>query len=194
MSYLKQYPKMAYASLGLLASAVALFWADWVTVKQPSLAGVLMQMVPELKNGGISFADGRSLVAELARLSEDLNSTLGAYLGSDAKTVLSVIGILNIVFQLLFFGTILAAGYCVYARLTWKSGLKEGIYFLFFLGDLAMMYFLMSQLNSLLGKGTFGIGIWGFAAFGCALLSEILWEEASFHTPKPGSEAAAKEV
>lgn len=188
MSYMKQYPKMAWASLILLAAAVALFWADWVTLKQASLAAALIKIVPGLSDGGISFADGRSLTAQLAKLSDYL-SGFGVYLGENAATVLTMIKIINVAVQLLFFGTILAVGYCVYARWTWKSGLKEGIYFPFFIGDLVVMVLLMNQLNSLLGAGTFGIGIWGIVALGCALLSEILWEEASFNVPKPSTEA-----
>lgn len=188
MNYYKRYPKMAYASLALLAAAVVLLWADWATLKQVSVVGFLAQAIPALKNGGLSFAGMYSLISSLNKLGNELNGILGGYVGEDLQTVFTMLKVLNAVVLILLAGTILAAVYCVYARLTWKSGLKEGIYFLFFIGDLAMMVLLVSQLNGLLGAGTFDIGIWGIAAVVCALLSEILWEEASFNTPKPGTE------
>jgi len=50
------------------------------------------------------------------------------------------------------------------------------------------MFVLANMLNKV-SAGAFKMGTWGFVALGCALLSEILWEEASFNTPKPGTDA-----
>ena len=185
MEKMKRYPKLALASLILLIAALAMFWANWMTLKQSSMLRILTSVIPALENGGISFAEGRSLIGDLSQLSKNVGSILGLYADTNANSALSPISVLNIAYQVLFFGSFLAVVYCIYARLTWKSGLIEGIYFLFFIGDMVIMNYLMTQLNSICGSGTFRLSAWGFIALVCALLSEILWEEASFNTPNP---------
>lgn len=185
MNRLNRFPKMAWASLILLMVAIAMLWMDWITLKQTSLLNLLLSQIPALENGGVSFAEGRSLMGQLADLSTDFNQILGQYTGKAGSTAHTLITVLNISYQILFFGTLVSAIYCVYARLRWHSGLKEAIYFPLFIGNLVIAYFLMNQLNKLCGSGCFGFSIWGFVALFFALLSEILWEEASFNTPNP---------
>lgn len=185
MDYLKRFPKMAYASLALLVAAVTFMWADWVTLAG---TGAFVEFFSNIK-GGISFAGGYSVAKEVADLCKRANELFGGLLGGSAKAAVTLVSMLSIAYVVLFIGTIAAVGYCIYARLKWKEGLREGIYFLFFAGDVGMMFVLTSVLNKIAGITAFKMGIWGFVALGCALLSEVLWEEASFNTPKPGTEA-----
>lgn len=185
MDYLKRYPKMAYASLGLLVAASLLMWADWITIDRSSVLGSLIQWVSNM-GSGISFADGRLVARELADLSKQVSSLFGGVLGNGAKNAFDLLRVLSIAYIVLFVGTIAAVGYCIYARLRWEAGLREASYFMFFAADIGVMYLLVNTLNKV-SDGTFKMGIWGFVALGCALLSEILWEEVSFNTPKPGT-------
>lgn len=186
MEYLKKYPKMAYASLGLLVVAVLLMWTDWLVIGQGSVVGSLLQWGTNM-GGGISLAEGCSVALDLAELSKRANSLYSGLVGGTQETI-SLVQVLCIAYIALFCGTIASVGYCFYARLKWASGLREGIYFLFFAGDIGAMFLLLNMLNKV-SAGTFKMGAWGFVALGCALLSEILWEEASFNTPKPGTAA-----
>lgn len=185
MNKMKKYPKLALASLMLLIVALAMFWVSWVNLKQTSFVRLLESAIPALNNGGISFAEGRTLIIQLTQLSRKTGSLLGQYAGSDVNSAISLITLLSITYQVLFFGTILSVAYCIYSRLKWKGGLSEAVYFLFFLGDVLIMYLLSNQLNTICGSGTFILSPWGFIALGCSLISEILWEEASFNTPNP---------
>lgn len=192
MEKMKRYPKLMWVSFALLIAALAMFWMEWITLKQPSMASLLAATLPELSDGSLSFAEGRSLMGQLSELVRNVNSMLGAF-GSDAvDSAVSLLTVLNIAYQVLFFGSFVAVGYCIYARLAWHNGLKEAIYFVVFLGNILIMYFLMSQLNSIAGSDSFGFGIWGIASLVCGLLSEILWEEASFNTPNPMMETSEK--
>ena len=186
MEYLKRYPKMAYASLGLLIVAVLLMWTDWLVIGQASVVGALLQWGTNMGDG-ISFAEGCSVALDLAELSKSANSLYSGLVGGAQETI-SLVQVLCIAYIALFCGTIAAVGYCFYARLKWASGLREGIYFLFFAGDIGAMFLLLNMMNKV-SAGTLKMGAWGFVALGCALLSEILWEEASFNTPKPGTAA-----
>ena len=191
MEYLKRYPKMAYASLGLLIVAVLLMWAEWINVDRASVAASLLQWASNMKNG-ISFAGGCSVAMDLSELSKKASDLYGGILGG-GQNMFGMVRILCVAYIVLFCGTIAAVGYCFYARLKWESGLREGVYFLFFAGDLGAMFVLANVLNKV-SAGAFKMGAWGFVALGCALLSEILWEEASFITPKPGTEAWNKRM
>lgn len=179
MEKLKRYPKMALASLALLIVTLLMFFMDWITVKQPSLITMLTSYIPVLSDGSLSFVEGLSLMGSLNDLSNGVSQLLGQ------NNLSSLITVLSIAYHILFWGSILAVIYCFYARVKWHSGLREGIYFLFFIGDTILMYMLMEQLNTLCGAGTFGLTPWGIFAVVCALLSEILWEEVSFNTPNP---------
>lgn len=179
MEKMKRYPKMALASLALLIVTLLMLFMNWITVKQPSFVTMLALYIPVLSDGSLSFAEGLSLMGSLNDLSTGVNQLVGQ------NEIGGMITVLNIAYQILFWGSILAVIYCIYARLKWQSGLREGTYFLFFVGDIFLMYMLMDQLNTLCGAGTFGLTPWGILAAVCALLSEILWEEASFNTPNP---------
>lgn len=179
MEKLKHYPKLAIGSLVLLVVALLMFFLSWITVKQASLLTILASQIPALSDGALSFVEGLSLVGKLSRFSS------GVGLLVDDTGIGTLITILTVAYHILFWGSILSVIYCFYARLNWHSGLREGIYFLFFIGDIGIMYFLMDQLNKFVGAGTFGLAPWGIIAAVCALLSEIFWEEASFNTPNP---------
>lgn len=154
---------------------------NWVIVKQPTLLSMIASALPELNDGGISFAEGRLLMGELSGIS----STIGAFMGKANDSAFKLLELLNFVYQLLFFGSFLAIAFSFYARLTWKSGLSEAIYFPVFIGNVVIIYLLIVQLNTLCGCGSFRISAWAIACVVCGLASEILWEEASFNTPNP---------
>lgn len=176
MTKIKQYPKQAIVSLVLLAVSLMLIWTNWINLNDlPGLA----QVVPELQDGGLSFFDGHSFPGILSEL-ERIDSS-PYYLEAPNQTI---VNLLSYAHQIMLICTVLSVLYCAYARLAWKSGYSEGIYFLIFIGDFGLMFLMMNELNSIFIEKIFSIGFGGIAALICALISEILWEEASFNTPK----------
>jgi len=111
MEYLKRYPKMAYASLGLLIVAVFFMWTDWINVEQASVVGSLLQWGTNM-GGGISFAEGCSVAMDLAEVSKKANSLFGGLLGGGAQETISLVQVLCVAYIALFCGTIAAVGYC----------------------------------------------------------------------------------
>lgn len=173
MEKMKRFPKLATASLALLGVALILLWMDWLQMDlQASIVSSLLSL-SELNSGGLSFVEGLTLIGKLT-------STLDSF-GVSSE----FLSLLYIIYLACFIGTLLSVFYCVYARVKWHQGLKEGIYLIVFLADLALYYVFMSQLNEVFGSNHFSISVWALAAVFCALLSEIFWEEASFNTPNP---------
>lgn len=187
---MKRYPKLASASLVLLLVTLVMLFTNWISMNQTSYLSILGSAIPQLQDGGISFADGRVIIGKLTQL----NSNLSVFTGNSENTITTILTIANIIYQVMFFGTFAAVAYCIYARLKWESGLREGIYFLVFLADFGIMFFMTYMLNQLCGAGTFKINLWGVATIICALLSEIFWEEASFNTPNPLADINEKPI